>query len=1202
MAMTVDGCARTAPTSGPTPAVDQDHKRKLLNFNRYGAGKRQKVNDVKYKASDTKPARNNDSRFVAPCQTVAAPAPVERPFIKPAAFVGNTSNPFSGELNTAQSMRYLQGVFTEIDQRRALVVNDASTPKSVKKRLQTECDAIEIVVRATLAGMGRNSADHDKTPHRIARDCFAQISKIADKCAAFLPKPKMSGGYHRLGTEVLGDTHHYFKDLGKLANELKRYHYSRAGVAELNHYANIEAQNKTDVCYGLGNKHTGSEIRTITHVGISLKLGLLPGGSDPIGLYVGGKLSKLDRDWNDDDGDSTDSEIVSIQVNGRFKAQVPGCKAEAGLKGEYGTGSYNDYKALETGVKATVVRKSARWSMRMRSGDRNSFGNRFMDRCGGVRDRIAKGVIGFPYTPTGDMPNINFDKMAKGSCNAAEIIRLSNRLAKNNGTGKKATDGKSIHEIAAQAYPSLEILARSVPIPNTREELKTMTGFFNPLQEITGLPSPANGKDPKKGKSLKRSTIGADASIKASPLGFIHKGGKHVHESVGLGASIERAATVTKFMKPRAPHVLLDPDFSKDADLSHELLNETAQKWHGRPKLHSFKAVAATCNAHMSRSTAAPGAREIAELEGMRHAIVTLTENYVTLIGLAGERQALGDKDSRGIEFRGTREHQAKFSAFITEVFGIPENATGKSAAMRKRMLADHKYFIVESYDALSLAFGQVSVRMHDTKKAIAEKFVNDTATMGELGVLRDRVNLDFLSLKNKMDNVLLPIHEETLLRQTCLQNEGTSINTTWTGTVEATAAIASPFPLEIPGNSNPLAGAEGSAGAALGVNAVSAAVALGLTYRNAYQHPNPNRSGKFWFLRLAVKGGGPLAGMFAVALRKATETFASKSGMAKADMAQVEDESTTRQLLQFMSRASLADYTREAEYSLGFQKPPAVGIYEYETSCQFMRVYSKTAVEMNLSVGIPLHFLGVPLTIIPSIGRSQHIMDVQLETMGPSPSYQIMQYPVLHELLVRTGGTKALHQALTDPRADSKVSTAYVLNKWFGQDETILGVLDKFVEYSANRRPIGPQSAHAPLGITRNEFHRFDDDDEFFSVIQKMRSAERYSSNRMDSPTALGLNLDGEPRSLTDARPEILGRRLEGLKELLANARAHFDGTNMDAADRAAYFLTGGPNSNGAKLFAQYKEVMTAYFDIHNGLKSNKTYMTRVVGPDDQA
>lgn len=387
---------------------------------------------------------------------------------------------------------------------------------------------------------------------------------------------------------------------------------------------------------------------------------------------------------------------------------------------------------------------------------------------------------------------------------------------------------------------------------------------------------------------------------------------------------------------------------------------------------------------------------------------------------------------------------------------------------------------------------------------------------------------------------------------------------------------------------------------------------------RTADLHPNPLRCGVYGLKRFGLRGSGLAALLVGGGIDHWYKKFLPTCSAQGAAVPDGEIKKLSKQTLFIAQRMGLGEYSKELGVDYSTRTPKSVGKFEYEASSQYVRISAKEAISQNFTAA---GMVGIsPVAAYGSVGASQSVTDVVLETMGACPAYHMLQFSQMKGLLsacmtkepqshgVKSRRSKSVDynalsnvdytkmcnmlapETLGDYVAGSGIDRRYMLNKYFGSEETILGFMDKYLRYTETSRPIDsehPVSFDGP----RTEFHRFDDDESYFNIIKNVGDSEKYAPGSLvSSKDQHAQTLDGFQKPTSrDARPKI---DTAAVRAAMIAMRAAFDGrTDVTPEERARYFLGGTGSSPGKTIFEAYIKVVSTYTNIHNAVKPTCTY-----------
>ena len=1154
------------------------------------------------------------------------------------------SDPISGLLQLDRTLRFLDGTELEVKRTCNIAVGNLSISARDRVKLKKQFD----LLAENLEETRERCIQNEENGHKILRDCFANSNKIcleiADIAAAGQRYSPFSTATSKRRTALAG-IEKYFSDLGHLSWQLKRHHYTYSASFAFDDHARATVDALALAAPGFIRGRTGSEFVSSTDVGFGVKTALLHKGAD-IGPAANFRYQKRDRKFIDEDCDwvATETTESTARVGMFFKfgklfkgkghdektSHIVNVSASA--RASITTGSYYDHFDPLSSTKASLQRISDGrfWSLVCRSGDANAVSNRAFAKAGRVRNGVAKWVFGALYTPLVGLPNVNQKKINKGAWNGAKIMELAGRLGDTLPPPYRGPQENSIAALVKGAYAPIT----AIDIAEADECNATCTGqvtptIYNPLQKISPLPSPFNKETGKSNKSIFRRTGAVEATAGITSLDYAHPQLGQARATAVAAAAAEYSANRIGFRRAKASHEALDPAYNKDIETSYRILRKLETRYHGTAKLHTYQRIASMLNEKVSDWKHDPHVQAALQMDNAERALKQIKDTYARFADIASMRKALMDPRYRkSIPDRGAQA-DAEFDGFARNLFGIDKFANREQREFLTAIRNDPEKFMCEGYDALSISLGKIGIHLFDAKKQVNECCHGNSLGKNHLWNDMQQLDVQFSSVRRMFNGVFMPISEETLYRAASVTTTSDSVNTTMTGTLDASAGMWTSPAQYFPGNSHdPTSPVHGHAPLHRGWVSMANGIGVGgnasFTRRSAEFHPNPLRCGVYSLKRFGLRGSGLAALLVGGGIDRWYKKFLPKCSAQGAAVPDGEIKKLSMHTLLIAQRMGLGEYSKELGVDYSTRTPKPVGRFEYEASSQYVRISAKESIgETFTAAGMT----GIsPVVVSGSVGASQSVTDIVLETMGPCPAYHMLQFSRMKTLLnecqtdaakkrdANSGHVKGVNfetlsdlnytkmrnmlapEKLQDYVAGSAVDRSYMVNKYFGSEETILGFMDKFLRYSETRRPV---DSDRPVNFAgpRTEFHRFDDDESYFNIIKNVRDSEKYAPGSLiNSKTEYAQTRENfEKATSRDARPEI---DIQAVKAAMTAMRNAFDGrTDVTAEERARYLLGGTDSPHGKTIFDAYIKVVSGYTEVHNAVKPTCTYRMHLAG-----
>lgn len=1164
-----------------------------------------------------------------------APAPVQTP-------VGN------GTATTATAPAGLKNPIDNIDQVSAALAGLQNEIKmklaelqgnnTLSQRKQSAIKANLIDIQKALETLAVKIRHPEKEcGDRIARDGFVELKRLCTLARANSPKDS--------------NLFAFFNTLKMLANELKRWHASRAGVHELDDYARLELANLDRVNPGVARGRPGSEITSTRNYGFFVKTTAFSSAIADLGPMLQYEYETKNQIMPDDDGSALQQNFtrhtgrfgilfnaIKRNFGGPSEQHILTCMATASM-GKI-RGNYFNYKTAEDCIKARVQRDAERWKFFYRSGSKQAVSNRLCGKLAAVSGGIAKTLLGEQYVAEIRPPNVGYGKMKKGACNGTKIVTLARQLDQLSSGGQT-----SMADALHNAYKPFEASLETLLVPTqSGESFGTLPK--NPLRELVPVASPGNGMPSESGLSVNRTFIGFNTTLKLDLKDALPSAQGSIHPMLMHNTSHERVEGALSLMRYLAPHAQLDPIYSCNSTKSHDNLKKLESAYAGTVMMHTFQRIKKVLSNGVSGSKSPSPIETANRIDNEAKAIQTVRKQYIELVHLAGVMHSLKEKDYADMVPLEKAAFETRFTAFIEDVFGISEGGSERQR-FAKKLRSDPDFFMTKCFDVLSTTLGQIGLHIHDTRKTAPIDGPAGQHIVDKLHDGREQVERNYEALTQMMDGIHMPITEENLMRNMSLQARSVSTSIVNTFVTDFSAGLLSSFLSFIPGNSSDAT----SPSSTPGPNPVRGSMPLSplgsvggsMTFFNkfAINHPNLVRAGHFFQVRLSIKGGGLLAPMIAVVTEqtnklcdKATKTKPSE----KIAPATPEEKSKLKAFaataLNRFTFHPMADTSSEKEFTYGIRRPNSEGSFTYAWKTQFWRMVDRTNSRSNISLGGQCHPPSpIGVTISGTTGRAELSNNVDMEYMGTCLGYQIIQahdmfdaldgcapkqgprscveyrdlskdydFGKLRGLLLQ--GKETVDAAYRKGNVGSKenpkpVDSAYMLDKWFAHPETILGIMEDYLEYlECPRRWNGmPRLDKA----RRTEFDRFDDILDFWNTILNMGESACFSGR---AATKGGQSRESfiEARkgglSKFDPRPKLSKEELAEVKRSIATLRKMFsEKSDMKPAERMEIFLNDAKNSPGRIVFQAYMKMLEGYDRINTAAKANITYATEVAG-----
>lgn len=309
------------------------------------------------------------------------------------------------------------------------------------------------------------------------------------------------------------------------------------------------------------------------------------------------------------------------------------------------------------------------------------------------------------------------------------------------------------------------------------------------------------------------------------------------------------------------------------------------------------------------------------------------------------------------------------------------------------------------------------------------------------------------------------------------------------------------------------------------------------------------------------------------------------------------ETGSLVTSLSRLVGRAETSEFSRGGEIAIIRRAPYSKSGSEYKILTQSVRFMERSNQKVGLNAGVPLHLTGaaIPVTVSAGASRTGSDGNVAYEILGTCPSYQILSFCELQSVINKSGDRFTsfdpadLEPANFDKMRDlflkkggpeGKIDSDFLLHKFFGAQDSILGFLNDYVESQDGRREWGsPQKAWRERG-QRTEFDRIDDDDNYWRVMQTMRRSKKF---------APGPGSIWGTQATSDPRPKLDPAQVADIRTL----NAYFDGRDVSPKERMEYFLG---NETGRRVFKSFCQILRGYEEISEAMKARNAYEAKLV------
>ena len=1118
-------------------------------------------------------------------------------------------------------------------------------------------------------------ADDPAQSNMEARNCFSDMSKDCKSLLAAFPAHAKAEAAGEEGLEPLAEMARYFTNLQDYTNELKRHHYTRAANFKLTAHARQEIANMEAICPGIARQRAGSEVKTAKAFGFGIRSGLLI-PLTTVGPSINYSHMKQMRMMTDEDIDSSifdtwsDSVSAGIQattsVTANDNEDLSGTSANfsAHVRASKTKGNYHNHRLILNSFKALLKRQqSGKWYLLgRRSGNENCRSARFRIVWQRTQNWILRNGAGVRYMQTPTVLNVDEEKMMRGTFRETRIgelaERLITRLPDPIGRGKTL----NIHELTQRAYPSIDlVLADTTLSSEFADEADELV--FNITTAHSPLPTPGNRNPASARNSIQQRTVDAELTASVAISHGRYMARPPIRATAKGEFKAEHTVSSNAFLRLKPAHALMDPAYCYGVDNAYSLLAAMEAKYGDKPKMH-------TCKNILTQIGTTPEFGDgttalIASFAKAKTAIEAVKKDYLQLVRMGALARSYGDlkywkslPKAKSLEYVGLQKN------FIHKIFGIDtDNCSKEEWDFVDNLMNDPEKFMAESYDALSIAFGAVAIKISDFKETALGQGLPAEKEKITLCEQMSDTDISFGSFKNIIDGIFLPIDPERLCREGVLKSESGHISntTTFMGTAKA-AMIFNPTDRIKSGLTKfpqwPNIDHDGYEGVMERLNAANLGVGIGgsRNVRNSDLHPSILRDGTFVMHRVEANGYGFAAideSGIAHLAKKVVATLKKKRGVNDDMHAQIETDPTlTKENTRWRNRVVnkigvplLLDRSAGLEsWSCQRQaKPNLEHGFVYRKYNQYCRTISKSNVTAAVHVVSPIAPSPAPVYIAAKGSIAQTVGGVLHETIGDCPAYHILQFRQLNELFKKAmkeqhaAANKANRQSgksvpadaidtmcdfgkmrallllpnVTDKPFDPETNTdsAYVLQKWFGDPETILSVMQDFMQYQDGRREIGDS---APVVRTyqdgappyRSLFDQFDDSADVWEII---KAKNRSNATAAGNFKAMALTSSKKAKDLWNAIPADPRPTLSRVEmQAIESVRTYFSENNtMTAAQRMEFFLADASTPTldagkallpvGRVVFAAYVRIISKYSELNEDAKNAIGYKTYV-------
>ena len=1118
-------------------------------------------------------------------------------------------------------------------------------------------------------------ADNPAQSNMEARNCFSDMSKCCKALLATLPAHARAGSAGEERLAPLSEMARYFTNLEDYTNELKRHHYTRAANFKLTAHARQEIANMESVCPGIARQRAGSEVKNSKAFGFGIRAGLLV-PLTTVGPSINYSHMKQMRMMTDEDIDSSifdtwsDSLAAGIQattsVTANDNAEISGTSANfnACVRAAKTKGNYHNHRLLLNSFKALLKRQqSGKWYLLgRRSGDEDCRAARFRIGWQRAQNWLLRNGAGVRYAQTPTALNVDEEKMLRGAFRETRIGELAERLVTRLpgaiGRGKTA----NIHTVTQRAYPSIDLVLADTTMTSDFAE-QPDEFIFSITTSHSPVPTPGNRNPTSARNSIQQKTVDVEMNASVSISHGIYMAKPPVRAMAKGDLKAEHTVSSNAFLRLKHAHALTDPAYCYGVDNAYSLLAAMQAKHGDKPKMHACKNILAQIGAvpDCGDGTAAL----IASFAKAKTAIEVIKMGYLQLVRMGALAQSYGDvkywkslPNAKRLEYSGMQKN------FINKIFGIDtDNCSKEEWAFVDALMKDPEKFMAEGYDALSIAFGAVAIKISDFKEGALEQ--GPPAEKEKITLCNQMVDTDmsFGSFKNIIDGIFLPINPEKLCRECMLKSESGHISNTTTFTGKAEAAINFNPTDRIKGGLArfpqwPNIDHDGYDGVMGRLNAANFGVGIGGSriVRNSERHPSVLRDGTFVMHRVEANGYGFAAideSGIAHLAQKVIARLKKKRGVHDDMYAQIETDATlTKENSRWRNRVVnkvglplLMDRSAGLEsWSCQRQaKPDQAQGFVYRKYNQYCRTISKSSVTAAATVVAPIAPSPAPVYVTANGSIAQTVGGVMHETMGNCPAYHILQFRQLAALFkkatkpeyVATNRTnrqndkgvpadaidtmcdfEKMRSLLLQPSTNDKpfdpetnTDSAYILQKWFGDPETILSVMQDFFEYQNGRREI---DAPAPAVRTyqdgmpphRSLFDQFDDSADVWEILSAKNRSNAIAAGNFK---AMALASSKNAADLWNVIPADPRPRLSTVEmRAIENVQRYFaENETMTATQRMEFFLADvyrsvagiseAPLPDGRIVFAAYARIISKYSEFNEDAKNAIGYKTYV-------
>ena len=1118
-------------------------------------------------------------------------------------------------------------------------------------------------------------ADDPAQSNMEARNCFSDMSKCCKSLLAAFPAHAKAGVVGEENLAPLAEMARYFTNLQDYTNELKRHHYTRAASFMLTAHAKQEIANMEAVCPGIARQRAGSEVKTAKAFGFGIRSGfLLP--LTTVGPSINYSHMKQMRMMTDEDIDSSifdtwsDSVSAGIQattsVTANDNQDLSGTSANfsAHVRASKTKGNYHNHRLILNSFKALLKRQQGgKWYLLgRRSGNESCRSARFRYGWQRTQNWILRNGAGVRYVQTPTVLNVDEERMMRGAFRETRIGELAERLVTRLpdpiGRGKTS----NIHEITQRAYPSIDlVLADTTLSSDFAEEADEVV--FNITTAHSPLPTPGNRNPTSARNSIQQRTVDAELNASVAISHGNHMARPPIRATAKGEFKAEHTVSSNAFLRLKPAHALMDPAYCYGIDNAYSLLAAMEAKHGDKPKMQACKNILVQIGTTPDCSGGTVAL--IASFAKAQTAIEAVKKDYLQLVRMGALARSYGDmKYWKSLPKAKILEYVGMQKNFIHKIFGIDtDNCSKGEWDFIDGLMNDPEKFIAEAYDALSIAFGAVTIKISDLKESALEQ--GPPAEMEKIALCEQMSDTDnsYGSFKNIIDGIFLPIEPEKLCRGGVLKSESGHISntTTFMGTMKA-AMILNPTDRIKSGLTRfpqwPNIDHDGYVGVMARLNAANLGVGIGgsRNVRNSVLHPSILRDGTFVMHRVEANGYGFAAidesGIGRLA-EKVVARLKKKRGINDDMHAQIETDPTlTKENTRWRNRVVnnigvplLLDRSAGLE-SWSCQRQAKANLehgFVYRKYNQYCRTISKSNVTAAVHVVSPIAPSPAPVYLAAKGSIAQTVGGVLHETMGDCPAYHILQFRQLNELFKkamkeehaaankanRQGGKSVpaaaidtmcdfgkmrallLQPSATDKPFDPETDTdsTYVLQKWFGDPETILSVMQDFMQYQDGRREIDDpepavrthQDGAPPY---RSLFDQFDDLPDVWEIIKAKNRSNAIAAGNFK---AMALTSSKKAEDLwkaipADPRPTLSGVEIQAIESV----QTYFNENNtMTAAQRMAFFLAdasastqGDGNASlpvGRIVFDAYVRIISKYSELNEDAKNAIGYKTYV-------